>query len=163
MTDNITALLKLFETLSSSIDKHEITTRELINQQHDLVNHIQKLPIDGLNSRLKDHSGLCTAHHEKNTENINIKDKDLNTKVDSISTKMKIMSVIVIVAFTITMGAFTIFKSEKSDIEKTNKATINRILQNLDEHEKQNTELIKLMRNLHDDKYLRNRFINPTE
>jgi len=152
MSDNITALLKLFDTLRGSIDKHEITTRELINQQHELVNHIQKLPVEVLNTRLKEHSGLCTSHHEKNTENINKKDTDLNKKIDSISIKMKIMSVIVIVAFTITMGAFTIFKSGESNIETINTKSINRIIKNLEEHENQNTELIKLMRSLHDSK-----------
>ena len=56
MADSTDLMIKLFDTLKQSSDKGEIILQKLIEQQHNLIGHIEYLPIKELQEALKDHN-----------------------------------------------------------------------------------------------------------
>ncbi len=111
MIDNISILVKLFETLKASTDKNEQATQQLIVQQLELVGHIKHLPIQDLKDALTEHSKDSKKEVNDCTENVDIKTTDLMTELTKLNNKVGKMILVVFVAFTILMGSYVIIRT----------------------------------------------------
>jgi hypothetical protein len=117
MSDNITILVKLFETLKESSDKNEETTQKLIVQQLELVSRIKNLPIDDLKQALKEHAKDSANNIDVCTETVEITGRDLMTEIKKIASKVNKMILVVIVTFTVLTGTY-VFISNVADHKK---------------------------------------------
>lgn len=111
MSDNISILVKLFETLKTSSDKNEEATQKLIVQQLDLVGHIKHLPIQDLKDALAAHAKDSKKEVNDCTENVDIKTSDLMVEVVKLNNKVSKMILVVVATFTILMGSYVIIRS----------------------------------------------------
>jgi len=118
MSDNISILVKLFETLKTSTDKNEEATQGLIVQQLDLVGHIKHLPIQDLKDALEVHSKDSKKEVDNCSENVDIKTSNLMVEVANLNNKVSKMILVVVVAFTIVMASLGIINriSDKSKL-----------------------------------------------
>lgn len=125
MSDNITILVKLFETLKDSSDKNEETTQKLIVQQLELVSHIKHLPIEDLNQALKDHAKDSANDIDACAETVEITGKDLMTEIKKVASKVNKMILVVLVTFAILTGTYVFISnvadySKKVEVQKKN-------------------------------------------
>ena len=122
MSDNISILVKLFETLKNSTDKNEEATQQLIVQQLDLVSHIKHLPVKDLQDALKEHA----LESKKNIDNIKgkleVNDEDIMRELKKISNKISKMIFVVAITFTIVTGSYVVIRSIADDDKKIEKA-----------------------------------------
>ncbi len=114
MSDNITILVKLFETLKDSSDKNEETTQKLIVQQLELVSHIKHLPIEDLNQALKDHAKDSANNIDICTETVEVTGKDLMTEIKKVASNVNKMILVVLVTFAVLTGTY-VFISNVAD------------------------------------------------
>lgn len=121
MTDNIEILVKLFETLKTSVDKNEDATKQLIIQQLELVSHIKSLPVNDLREALKEHAKESAKEINACTEVVSVTNSDVMSLLRSISGKLTKLFVVIGLIITIsTTGYFIIRAVSDSDtiIEK---------------------------------------------
>lgn len=111
MTDNIEILVKLFETLKSSSDKNEESTRQLIVQQLELVNHIKNMPISDLKQALKDHAKDSATDIDTCSETINSNSNDIMKELKSLHSKVTKMLIIISLTISISTGGYFIIRS----------------------------------------------------
>jgi hypothetical protein len=114
MSDNITILVKLFETLKEASDKNEDATQQLIVQQLELVGHIKHLPIEDLRQALKDHAKDSADNIDSCTETVEITGKDLMTEIKKLASKVNKMILVVLVTFAVLTGTY-VFISNVAD------------------------------------------------
>jgi len=115
MSDNISILVKLFETLKTSTDKNEEATQKLIVQQLELVSHIKHLPIQDLKDALATHAKDSKKEVDDCSENVDIKTSDLMVEVVKLNNKVSKMILVVVAAFTILMGSYVIIRTVAND------------------------------------------------
>jgi len=128
--DNITILVKLFETLKASTDKNENATQELIKQQFDLVNQIKNLPMSDLKQALKEHMEAAHKHFEVyETTNHSVVYREIKELLQKMNIKVKTMIVVVLVAFTILTGGYVIIKSTVDSVTEAKNVKIEQQLQ----------------------------------
>ncbi len=106
MSDNITILVKLFETLKESSDKNEDATQQLIVQQLELVGHIKHLPIEDLKQALKEHAKDSADSIDLCAENITVTSKDILEEIKKLSSKVSKMILVVLVTFSVLTGTY---------------------------------------------------------
>ncbi len=111
MSDNISILVTLFETLKTSTDKNEEATQQLIVQQLDLVGHIKHLPIQDLKDALASHATNSKKEVDDCSDNVDTKTSDLMAEIVKLSGKVSKMILVVVVAFTILMGSYVVIRS----------------------------------------------------
>ncbi len=116
MTTNDDILIKLFDTLKESTVQNATATKELIQQQLNLVNYIKTLPILELADNLKEHGKICNLNHEKNTNDIDLKNDEVIKQLGKIKGKIKTMITVVIVAFTILCGTYITIRTTVDDL-----------------------------------------------
>jgi len=117
MSDNITILVKLFETLKEASDKNEDATQQLIVQQLELVGHIKHLPIDDLRQALKEHAKESTDNIGSCVETVKFSVEDLMTEIKKLASKVNKMILVVVVTFTVLTGTY-VFISNVADHRK---------------------------------------------
>ncbi|MCK5611085.1 hypothetical protein KAR91_54935 [Candidatus Pacearchaeota archaeon] len=117
MSDNITILVKLFETLKESSDKNEDATQQLIVQQLELVGHIKHLPIEDLKQALKEHAKDSSDNIGACTETVEVTGKDLMEEIKKLSSRVSKMILVVLVTFTVLTGTY-VFISNIADHKK---------------------------------------------
>lgn len=92
MTTEANDFIKLlFNTLETATKDNSSTVKELVQQQLNLVNTIEKMPIGEIRQDLKDH--VTAAHNERQT---------ILEKVNDLSGKVKLMIGIVAAAVVLT-------------------------------------------------------------
>ena len=114
MSDNITILVKLFETLKESSDKNEDATQQLIVQQLELVGHIKHLPIEDLKQALKEHAKDSADSIDLCAETVEVTGKDLMEEIKKLAGKVNKMILVVLVTFTVLTGTY-VFISNVAD------------------------------------------------
>lgn len=117
MSDNITILVKLFETLKDSSDRNEETTQKLIVQQLELVSRIKNLPIEDLKQALKEHAKDSVNDISSCAETVETTGSDLMKEIKRLASKVNMMIVVVLVTFTILTGTY-VFISDVADHRK---------------------------------------------
>ena len=121
MSDNIDILVKLFETLKTSTDKNEESTKQLIIQQLELVNQIKSLPIDDLRQALKEHASTSSKDIDSCSETVTATSTDLMVEVRKLTSKInKLLIAISVIISVATTGYFVIKATVDSEaiIEK---------------------------------------------
>jgi hypothetical protein len=108
MADSTDLMIKLFDTLKQSSDKGEIILQKLIEQQHNLIGHIEYLPIKELQEALKDHNIESKGDINTCTETVESKSDTILEKVQVIESKISKAILVIIVAFTLFSAAFGI-------------------------------------------------------
>jgi len=111
MTDNIEILVKLFETLKTSSDKNEESTRQLIVQQLELVNHIKNMPISDLKQALKDHAKESAQDIDTCSETITTTTTDLMKELRSMHSKVTKMLIALALIVSIATGGYFIIRA----------------------------------------------------
>jgi len=91
MTDQNDFIKMLFDTVETAVKDNSSTVKELITQQMNLVNTVEKMPITDIREELKKH--VTDAHNER---------KSILDKVNELSGKVKLMIGIVSAAVIIT-------------------------------------------------------------
>lgn len=137
--DNITILVKLFDTLKSSTDKNEETTQELIKQQLDLVNQIKTLPMNDLKQALKEHMKESSKHYDFSKEDANTKLEKILKQLSFISSKVKTMITVVIVAFTLLASSYIFVRA----ISDTTPNQVNIIKEMIQKQQQENLNHLK--------------------
>lgn len=91
MTDQNDFIKLLFDTLETATKDNSGTVKELVNQQMNLVNTVEKMPISDIRQELKDH--VADASSER---------KNILEKVNDLSGKVKLMIGVVAAAVALT-------------------------------------------------------------
>ena len=109
-TDSNVFIKTLFDTIEAATKDNSATIKELVNQQMNLVNTVEKMPIHEIRQDLKDH--VVAAHSERQT---------ILEKINELSGKVKLMIGIVAVAVTLTgivyiIGRFYIDYTPKKEL-----------------------------------------------
>lgn len=91
MTDQNDFIKLLFDTLETATKDNSGTVKELVNQQMNLVNTVEKMPIGDIRQELKDH--VVAASTER---------KNILDKVNDLSVKVKLMIGVVVAAVALT-------------------------------------------------------------
>ena len=142
MSDNITILVKLFETLKESSDKNEEATQQLIIQQLDLVGHIKHLPIEDLRQALKDHAKESSEEIDSCEETVTTTSGDIMGAITKLASKVTKMIIVVSVAFTVIMGSYVIIRTFSDNVGTQKETDIKRI----EEHRIIASEVIEAIR-----------------
>ena len=147
MSDNITILVKLFETLKEASDKNEDATQQLIVQQLELVGHIKHLPIEDLRQALKEHAKETSIDIDSCTETVETTSTDLMKEIKKLASKVTIMIVVVLVTFTVLTGTYVFISNvadhKKESIEwkkKIEKAKEDMVTKAIEEFKKENKD-----------------------
>lgn len=91
MTDQNDFIKALFDTLETATKDNSSTVKDLVNQQMNLVNTVEKMPIGDIRQDLKDH--VTAAHEER---------KSILDTVNDLSGKVKLMIGVVACAVALT-------------------------------------------------------------
>jgi len=91
MTDQNDFIKLLFDTVESAVKDNSASVKDLINQQMNLVNTVERMPISEIRDELKQH--VIYAHEER---------KNILEKIVELSGKVKLMIGIVSAAVAIT-------------------------------------------------------------
>lgn len=110
MTEQNDFIKLLFDTLESATKDNSATVKELVNQQINLINTVEKMPIRDIRQELKDH--VVAASDERKT---------ILEKVNELSGKVKLMIGIVVAAVALTgvvyvIGRFLIDYTPKKEL-----------------------------------------------
>jgi beta-lactamase regulating signal transducer with metallopeptidase domain len=124
MDDNITILIKLFDTLKESSMKNEASTQKLIMQQLELVSQIKNLPVEDLKTALKEHAKESVNNIDNCSGMIELKTADIMDMLRVILNKINKISLIVWIVLSVLSASYIIVKAvdsyTKSDkIEET--------------------------------------------
>jgi len=90
-TDSNVFIKTLFDTIETATNNNSATVKELVSQQMNLVNTVEKMPVHEIRQDLKDH--VTAAHSER---------KNILEKINDLSGKVKLMIGIVAAAVTLT-------------------------------------------------------------
>ena len=91
MTEQNDFIKFLFDTLEDATKDNSATVKELVNQQMNLVNTVEKMPIGEIRQELKDH--VTSASNERKT---------ILEKVNDLAGKVKLMIGVVAAAVALT-------------------------------------------------------------
>jgi cell division protein FtsL len=91
MTDQNDFIKLLFDTVESAVKDNSASVKDLINQQMNLVNTVERMPISEIRDELKQH--VIYAHEER---------KNILEKIVELSGKVKLMIGVVSAAVVIT-------------------------------------------------------------
>jgi len=133
MTDQNDFIKLLFDTVESAVKDNSASVKDLINQQMNLVNTVERMPISEIRDELKQH--VIYAHEER---------KNILEKIGELSGKVKLMIGVVSAAVVITgivyvIGRYYFDHSPNQEMTK--------IEQRIDEQQKyEHEELIKALR-----------------
>lgn len=133
MNETIDILVKLFDTLKEASDETKKTSKELIAQQQELVNHVKHLPIAELKDALKEHAKESSQDIDSCTETVETKTDTILEKVKGIENKVGRMILVVIVAFSILTGGYIIIRTLSETSGDTHDAEIHVIKKEVDE------------------------------
>jgi nucleoside-triphosphatase THEP1 len=114
MSDNITILVKLFETLKDSSDRNEETTQKLIVQQLELVSHIKNLPISDLKQALKEHAKDSADNIDSCTDTVETSTGGIMEEIKKLASKVNMMIVVVLVTFAILTSTYVYIEHASS-------------------------------------------------
>jgi len=138
--DNITILIKLFDTLRESSNRNEDSTQKLIMQQLELVGQIKNLPVDDLKQALKEHAKESADNIDGCSGIIELKTNDIMEALRTVINKLNKMMLIVVVVTSVLSGGYFIIKTitdTQSKVYITDEKTqtlLESIKQQLDEH-----------------------------
>lgn len=144
--DNITILIKLFDTLKESSNRNEESTQKLIMQQLELVGQIKNLPVDDLKQALKEHAKDSADNIDNCSGIIELKTADIMDMLRTVINKLnKIMLIAIVVASVLSGGYFivrTVTESQQNKVYITDEQTqilLDSIKQQLEDHIKTDT------------------------
>jgi len=109
--DNITILIKLFDTLKESSNRNEESTQKLIMQQLELVGQIKNLPVEDLRQALKEHARDSADDIDGCSGMIELKTADIMDVLRIILNKINKISIIVIVVLSVLSASWVIIKT----------------------------------------------------
>lgn len=139
--DNITILIKLFDTLKESSNRNEESTQKLIMQQLELVGQIKNLPVDDLRQALKEHAKDSADNIDNCSGIIELKTNDIMEALRTIINKLNKITLIVVIVTSLLSGGYFIVKTvtdtQKDKVYFTDEQTqtlLENIKQQLDDH-----------------------------
>jgi len=113
-------LIKLFDTLKDASTETQRMCYAMLENQNNIVNNMQNIPIQELRDALKEHSKESTDEIDACTETVETKTNKILDKVNIIDTKIGKMITVVLVAFSLLAISFIVgrLSMESSTVEK---------------------------------------------
>ncbi len=118
MDSNTTDLmLKLFDTLKQASDKTESALQKLINQQNEIIGHIQYMPIKEIQDSIDDHEKSSDSKINDCTKTVNSSSAGIIEKLRRMNNRVTVMIVVVLSTFTVLSAAYLIgsFAADKNN------------------------------------------------
>jgi len=149
MSDAITTLEKLFDTLKDASNRNEAATNKLIDQQLELVTHIKTMPVEDLRIALKEHADKSTDEILDCSGTIELKTADIMESIKQLSSKVTKMILVVTVALTVATAGYFLIRyaadqSKKSGWEATHEQIEKKQQEEFDEKFDHFTDEIRL-------------------
>lgn len=149
MTEQNDFIKLLFDTLKETSNENTSTIQKLVDQQIQLVNTVQSLPISDLKKALDDHNRESSDDINNCTETVESETKSILEKVNELNGKVKLMIGIVCASVVIMGLAYFVARFYVDSVDKQNViTTIEEELeqQQKSEHEKLRDEVIQAIR-----------------
>ena len=117
MSDAVTTLEKLFDTLKDASNRTEIATNKLLDQQMELVTHIKTMPMADLRAALKEHASKSDKDINACSGSIELMSVDITNEIKKLANKVKQMILVVTVALAVVTAGYFILRyaAEKSN------------------------------------------------